>query len=64
MATAIKKTSANGGHKPPVFYKAGVWCCPRCNNTVEIYVKMTAPPACHNHKGDGITVMELKGKKQ
>jgi ribosomal protein L37AE/L43A len=63
MASAVKETTNNGGRKPPVqLYKAGIWICPRCKNTVEIFVKMTAPPSCNNHIGKGITVMELKGK--
>ncbi len=65
MATAVKKQTADGGRKPPVqLFKAGVWTCPRCNNSVEIFVKMTAPPSCNNHIGKGITVMEWKGKNQ
>ena len=48
--------------KKPEVYKAGIWVCPRCSNTVEICVKMTAPPSCHNHVGQGIAIMERKAK--
>lgn len=65
MATNNSSAKKNGGgRKPPTYFKAGTWVCPRCKNTVDIPVKMTAPPSCSNHKGDGITVMELIGKKK
>lgn len=48
--------------KKPEVYRAGVWVCPRCNNSVQIFVNMTAPPSCHNHLGNGITVMERKSR--
>lgn len=64
MATAIKAKKGGGRKTPVQLFKSGVWCCPRCGNTVEIYVKMTAPPSCRNHKGDGVTIMELKGKSK
>ena len=60
---AVKAKAKGGGRKPPTqYFKAGTWVCPRCNNTVEIAIKMTAPPSCSNHKGDGITVMEWRKK--
>lgn len=61
MATSKSKGAA-GGKTPAVYFKAGTWVCERCGNTVHIPIKMTAPPSCSNHKGDGVTVMQLKGK--
>lgn len=57
------KKSGGGRMSPTQYFKAGTWVCPRCNNSVDIPVKMTAPPSCSNHKGNGVAVMELKGKK-
>lgn len=50
------------GAKAPTVYKAGVWSCPRCKNQVAIMVKMSSPPACWNHIGNHIVVMERQGK--
>jgi len=52
-----KKKKAVGAKAPTVF-RAGTWVCPRCNNTVVIEVKMTAPPSCCNHKGGAFVIME------
>lgn len=63
MATANKTTKKKAaGAKAPVVYKAGVWECPKCRNQVAIMVKMSSPPACWNHIGSHIVVMERKGK--
>jgi hypothetical protein len=55
-------TAQVGGRKPPVVYEAGKWVCPRCQNTVNIEVNMTAPPSCCNHKGGAFVIMERKKK--
>lgn len=43
--------------KPSEVFRKGVWSCSRCNAIVHVYVDMTAPPTCHNHIGEGYTVM-------
>ncbi len=48
----------------PKSFKAGIWWCPRCGNKVEIFVKMTMPPACHNHIGGAFAIMELQKKER
>lgn len=50
------------GAKAPIVYKAGMWCCPRCKNLIEICVKMTAKPSCCNHIGKATVEMERIGK--
>jgi PHP family Zn ribbon phosphoesterase len=64
--TAIKRRKAKAVKEktgvPPQLQKAGIWVCPRCNNRVEIFVKMTWAPACHNHIGGAFVVMELEKK--
>jgi hypothetical protein len=47
--------------KPEVF-RAGVWCCPKCHNLIEIMVKMTVKPSCCNHIGGAVVEMERVGK--
>lgn len=59
-----KKAVKRGGRIPPTYHKAGMWRCPRCANTIEVFVKMTFPPACSNHKGQGSTIMEIVKKEK
>lgn len=55
-------TKKSGSRKAPTIFKAGMWCCPRCKNLIEIGVKMTAKPSCCNHIGGAIVEMERVGK--
>jgi hypothetical protein len=52
-----------GGRKPPTLARAGRWECPRCHKTVQFFVRMSAPPSCHNHVGGAFAEMEWKGKE-
>lgn len=58
------KTTQGGSRKAPApqSFKAGMWCCPRCKNLIEILVKMTVKPSCCNHVGGTIVEMERIGK--
>lgn len=57
-ATTKPKPKKKAGAKAPTSFRAGTWVCPRCNNSVIIEVKMTAPPSCCNHKGGAFVIME------
>lgn len=52
-----------GGRKPPTLVRAGKWECPRCHKAVQFFVRMSAPPSCHNHVGGAFAEMEWKGKE-
>lgn len=49
---------SDGGRKPSVRYPRGYWTCPKCGIKISFLVDMTSPPACHNHKGGAVYVME------
>jgi len=57
-----KKGGSRKAPTTPPYFKAGMWCCPRCKNLVEIPIKMTAKPSCCNHIGGAIVEMERIGK--
>lgn len=61
MSAKTKKTVA-AAKAAVTTYKAGVWVCPKCKNSVGIFVKMSSPPACWKHIGNHIVVMERQGK--
>jgi hypothetical protein len=51
----------NGGRSLPPLLPKGVYKCPKCDSEIEVFVRMSLPPACLNHTG-GPTTME-KSKK-
>lgn len=48
MTTTNHKASGGGSHKAPS-YPAGRYRCPQCHYVVEIGIRLTALPVCHNH---------------
>lgn len=39
-------------------WRAGIYACPKCRQSVGILVDMTAPPVCWNHKNHSVVEME------
>jgi hypothetical protein len=38
-------------------YSKGVYECPKCKNRIQVFVIMTAPPACINHRNKEWQIM-------
>jgi len=53
--------NSDGGRSLPPLVPKGVYKCPKCASEIEVFVRMSIPPACLNHTG-GPTTME-KSKK-
>lgn len=49
----------NGGRTLPPLVPKGVYKCPKCSNEIEVFVRMSIPPACLQHSG-GPTTMETR----
>lgn len=43
---------------------SGKYDCPKCDNTIEVFVKLVCPPECHRHKTTGPVKMIHKGGKK
>jgi hypothetical protein len=58
----IKKAGKRKASPQPMVYKSGIYECPKCHTAIEIFVKMTSPPACHNHYLKEFAIMTPKKK--
>lgn len=58
----VKKAGKRKASPQPMTYKSGIYECPKCHTTIEIFVKMTSPPACHNHYLKEFAIMAPKKK--
>jgi hypothetical protein len=58
----IKKAGKRKASPQPMVYKSGIYECPKCHTAIEMFVKMTSPPACHNHYLKEFAIMTPKKK--
>jgi hypothetical protein len=58
----VKKAGKRKASPQPMVYKSGIYECPKCHTAIEIFVKMTSPPACHNHYLKEFAIMTPKKK--
>lgn len=48
------------GAKAPTLLPAGKYKCPKCDNRIQVFVKMTTPPACITHSGGAVQMEKQK----
>lgn len=55
----MPKAGTDGAEKSAPSYKAGKYKCPKCANTIQVFITMSAPPVCGKHP-TGAVIMEVK----
>ena len=55
-------SDAEVGAQAPTMFPSGKYACPKCDNIVEVFVRMSQEPACCKHATGQITMKKV-GKK-
>lgn len=48
------------GAKAPTLLPAGNYKCPKCDNRIQVFVKMSMPPACITHSAGPVQMERQK----
>ena len=64
VPVARKRVMSNAGRKPrKTLTPAGTYRCPKCDNEIIVFVRMSALPLCINHSassGGAVSMEEVK----
>ena len=55
-------SDAEVGAQAPTMFPSGKYACPKCDNIVEVFVRMTQEPSCCKHTSGQIPMKKV-GKK-